>query len=237
MIGRSERYGKPRFTYSVRLLHQSRQSKRLAGLHFHGSIDLANCEPGTSMSCSTMLASVVDFADSRPHLQADIAVAQHDRQEIDLRAERLELNAGRAQALRNQDGNSPPTLNCAGRPLTATRFGSARVLAHSTFLQGIEKTEECVAAVDDAELERSQIVDHAWAAFDVGVAVSAPRVTCATSEIKPLTLETAPTPLPEKCAQSTPRSRSLVRETSITFTLSRICCTPPTVMLLITFGA
>ena len=69
------------------------------------------------------------FADSRPHFQADVAVAEHDRQEVDLRAELLEFDRGGAQALRHRIGNSPPTLNWAGRPLTATMFGSARILA------------------------------------------------------------------------------------------------------------
>ncbi len=53
--------------------------------------------------------------------------------------------------------------------------------------------------------------------------------------IRPLTLETMKSP-PEKWARSTPSCRSLVRETSITFTSSSTCCTPPTVMLLMMLG-
>ena len=69
------------------------------------------------------------LANSRPNFEPDVAVTEHDRQEVDLRAEWLVLDGGGTQARGTTMGNSPPTLNWAGRPLTAARFGSARILA------------------------------------------------------------------------------------------------------------
>ncbi len=53
--------------------------------------------------------------------------------------------------------------------------------------------------------------------------------------INPLALDTILL-LPVIFAQSNPICRSFVRDTSITLTCSNTCCTPPTVMLLMTFG-
>ena len=54
-------------------------------------------------------------------------------------------------------------------------------------------------------------------------------------EIRPLTCERNRL-LPLILAKSNPNCRSLVRDTSITFTCSSPCCTPLTVMLLMILG-
>ena len=115
MIGMSLTYGRPRFTSFGSFLHQSGQRERLSGLHFDGRIDLANGERGNRKVLNDDASRIVDFADARANFQADVAVAQHDRQEVDLRAERLELDRRGAQALRHDDRNFAADIEL-GRP-------------------------------------------------------------------------------------------------------------------------
>ena len=98
--------------------------------------------------------SRIDFADPRPNFQADVAVAQHDRQEVDLRAERLELDRRRAQALRHEDRKLAADVELGGPAADGDDVRLGQNLGDVVLLQRVEEAEERVVAVDDAERER-----------------------------------------------------------------------------------
>ena len=155
MTGTSETYGKPRLTRFGPLLHQAGQARTSGRPSFRRPYRPGEpSEPGMTKSVDDHAARVVDFADPRPHFQADVAVAQHDRQEVDLRAERLVFDRGGAQALRHEDRDFAADVEL-GRPAADgddVRLGQN--LGDVVLLQRIEEAEERVVVADDAELAR-----------------------------------------------------------------------------------
>ena len=176
-------------------------------------------------------ARIVDFADSRTNFEADIAVAEHDRQEVDLRAERLEFDRRRAQALRHDDRDFTADVELRraaadgddvrlGQDLGDVDFAASQSRKPKKAL--LPLTMPNSAALPPESVDRS----------------GRRRLSLLVSLSRPLT------PVREEAAAAAENRRSrcamrrsLVREISMTLTLSRTCCTPPTVMLLITLGA
>ena len=77
-------------------------------------------------------------------LQADPAVAQHDRHEVQPHAELAVLDRDRRRRRRRRPaatgiGNSPPARKLASCPLMATRFGSARMRSRLFWRSAVTK--------------------------------------------------------------------------------------------------
>ena len=104
---------------AIPFLDQTGQGKRLPGFHFHGRVHFANCEPNHDDHVGVGSISLIRT------FQADVGPSTMSQFACIL----FELDRRCAQTCGTMIGNSPPTLNCAGRPLTATMFGSARILA------------------------------------------------------------------------------------------------------------
>ena len=142
----------------------------------------------------------------------------------------------RAQALRLGHGNLAAGVE-RGRPAAD---GHQRGLGHDlhqvVLPQGVEHAEERAGAADDAEGEGRTAGGAGDGADSVGRsgadAGGSVVLACRSSPLAPDVTMLPPVIL----AQSNPSCRSLVRDTSITFTCSSTCWQPPTVMLLITFG-
>ena len=102
----SEMYGKPRLTDSVRSCTRPASAKVWpafisTAVSTSRTVKRGNADATVPGITTPWLSSIL--ADSRANFEPDIAVAEHDRQEVDLRAERFELDRGRAQALRHDD--------------------------------------------------------------------------------------------------------------------------------------
>ena len=107
--------------------------------------------PGTTVPLMLVPSAGVEAADFRLDLQVDLAVAQHDGQEVEAGAELLELHADLAEAGRHRDGLLAADEE-AGRPAAQRhqpRLGQQ--LGHALVPQGLQEAEEAPAVVQHAE--------------------------------------------------------------------------------------
>ena len=107
------------------MLNQAADDERLAVFQLDRRVDAISVAAGDGGALNRRAVGGVEVADFRLDFQVDTAVAQDDGQEVQARAELLELDADLAETGRDRNGLLAAGQEAGRRPLSVTSRGSA----------------------------------------------------------------------------------------------------------------